>query len=69
MLRFVWRATAGYHLRPWSSPYLRWRLETYEGVHAERITPQEFRGLVWRRRRELLRFLRWAARMLQEASV
>jgi hypothetical protein len=68
MLRFIWQVTAGYRLRPWSSPYLRWRLETYEGAHAERITPPEFRGLVWSRRPELLRFLRWAARMRQEAG-
>jgi len=68
MLRFVWRATAGYRLRPWNSPYLRWRLETYEGVHAERIAPSEFRSLVWKRRRELQRFLRWVARMRHEAG-
>jgi hypothetical protein len=36
-------------------------------VHAEQITAQEFRSLVWKRRRELLQFLRWAARMRQEA--
>jgi hypothetical protein len=69
MLRFVWRATAGYRLRPWNSPYLRWRMETYEGVHAEQIAPPEFRNLVWRRRWELLRFLRWAARMRREAGI
>ncbi len=69
MLRFIWRATAGYRLRPWNSPYLRWRLETYEGVHAERIEPQEFRSLVWKRRRELMQFLRWAARMRPRASI
>jgi hypothetical protein len=67
MWRFVWRATAGYRLHPWDSPYLRWRLETYEGVHADRLTPGEFRSLVWKRRRELTQFLRWAARMQREA--
>lgn len=69
MLRFLWRATAGYRLRPWNSPYLRWRLETYEGVHAESLTPREFRALVWKRRRELLRFLRWAGRMRRAAEL
>ncbi len=34
MLRFLWRATRGYRLRPWRSPYLRWRIETYWGTPA-----------------------------------
>ena len=63
MLRFLWRASKGYRLRPWNSPYLRWRLETYWGVHAETMTPSEFRAFVWAHRGELLRFLRWAGRM------
>ena len=28
--------TRGYRLRPWRSPYLRWRIETYWGLHADR---------------------------------
>jgi hypothetical protein len=63
MLRFLWRASRGYRLRPWRSPYLRWRIETYWGLHAERITPREFFRFVLDHRLELLRFLRWAARM------
>jgi hypothetical protein len=63
MLRFLWQATRGYRLRPWCSPYLRWRIETYEGLHADQITFSTFWAFVWRRRRELLRFLRWAERM------
>ncbi len=54
--------TKGYRLRPWASPYLRWRIETYWGLHAEKITPSEFRRFCWEHRSELLRFLRWAAR-------
>ncbi|MGH9665520.1 MAG: hypothetical protein ACRD9L_13935 [Bryobacteraceae bacterium] len=61
MLRFLWRAARGYRLCPWHSPYLRWRIETYSGLHAERITPREFWGFVWRHRADLRRFLRWAA--------
>jgi len=38
VLRFLWRASRGYRLRPWNSPYLRWRIETYSGLHAEHIT-------------------------------
>ncbi|HET8547793.1 MAG TPA: hypothetical protein VFL57_07315, partial [Bryobacteraceae bacterium] len=60
MLRFLWQATRGYRLTPWRSPYLRWRIETYEGLHADQITFGIFWRFVWRRRRELLRFLRWA---------
>jgi hypothetical protein len=63
MLRFLWQASRGYRLRPWRSPYLRWRIETYWGWHADSITPGQFRSFVWEHRRELLRFLRWAAEM------
>ena len=37
MISFLWKSTRGYRLRPWDSPYLRWRIETYWGLHAERI--------------------------------
>ena len=38
MLPTLWRLTRGYRLCPWRSPYLRWRIETYCGLHADRIT-------------------------------
>jgi len=63
VIRFLWRSAKGNRLRPWRSPYLRWRIETYWGLHAERITPAEFWSFLWHRRRELLRFLHWAAKM------
>ena len=62
MLRVVWRLTRGYRLRPWQSPYLRWRIETYGGMHADRITFREFFRFAWLQRRDLLRYLRWAGR-------
>jgi hypothetical protein len=62
VLRFLWRASRGYRLRPWRSPYLRWRIETYSALHAEKITPGDFWRFVWRERRELWRYLRWASR-------
>jgi hypothetical protein len=62
MLGLLWKFSRGYRLRPWMSPYLRWRIETYWGLHAERIGFTEFWTFVWQRRRELLRFLRWAER-------
>jgi hypothetical protein len=40
-----------------------WRIETYWGLHAERITFGDFWRFAWTRRRELLRFLRWVERM------
>lgn len=63
MLRFLWRASRGYRLRPWRSPYLRWRMETYWGTPAEEIGFSDFWEFVWRHRAELARFLGWAGRM------
>ena len=63
MLRTFWRLTRGYRLRPWRSPYLRWRVETYSGLHADQVGFRQFWEFAWRERRELLRYLRWAARM------
>jgi len=53
----------GYRLRPWRSPYLRWRIETFWGLHADRIGMREFIGFTWRQRRDLLRFAKWASKM------
>jgi len=63
MAAFLWRATRGYRLRPWKSPYLRWRIETYQGVPADSIGFREFWRLAWRLRGDLLRFILWADRM------
>jgi len=63
MLHFVWRATRGYRLSPWRSPYLRWRMETYSGIPAEEIDFHRFVSFAWQHRHDLLRFLRWAERM------
>lgn len=62
MIGLLWRLTHGYRLRPWRSPYLRWRIETYWGIPANQITFAVFWRFVWRRRRELLRYLRWAGK-------
>ena len=63
MVRMLWTLTRGYHLCPWRSPYLRWRIETYSGMHAETLTFGQFWSFAWQRRRDLLRYLRWADRM------
>jgi hypothetical protein len=62
-IAFTWSATRGYRFRPWRSPYLCWRMETYWGVQASQIGFAEFWSFVWQHRRDLLRFLAWAARM------
>ncbi len=59
----IWDLTRGYRLRPWKSPYLRWRIETYWGIHADRIGFGKFWSFAWRQRKELSRYLRWAGRM------
>jgi hypothetical protein len=63
MLRIAWRLTRGYRLAPWKSPYLRWRIETYSGAHAEDLGFWDFWRISWRYRRQFLRYLSWAARM------
>lgn len=63
MIRVLWRLTRGYRLCPWRSPYLRWRLETYWGLRADRIGAAGFLSFCLRHSRELLRYARWAARM------
>jgi hypothetical protein len=63
MLRILWRITRGYRLRPWRSPYLRWRMETYSGIPAARIGFAEFWRFAWKERAGLARYVRWAERM------
>lgn len=67
MIRILWRLAKGYRLRPWKSPYLRWRIETYWGVQAGSISKGDFWRFLWRHRAELVRFLRWAQRMERQA--
>jgi hypothetical protein len=62
-LRFVWTATRGHRLRPWRSDYLKWRLETFTGKHAEEVGARDFWRFLVSERRQLLRFLRWLADM------
>ena len=67
MFHLLWQLTRGYRLRPWRSPYLRWRMETYGGLDANDITFTRFWNFVWTERRELVRYLRWAGRMRNRA--
>ena len=61
MIAVLWRLTRGYRLRPWRSPYLRWRIETYQGWHADEIGFRRFCAFAWSTRRELIGYLQWAA--------
>ena len=63
VLRFLFAATHGYWFRPWRSPYLRWRLETYSGVKAENVDAHFFFRFLWQEKRQLLHFLRWTGEM------
>jgi hypothetical protein len=58
-VRFLWNATRGERLRPWRSPYLRWRLETYTGKQAGEIRLRDFLDLLFKEKLQFLRFLRW----------
>ena len=62
-VQFLWAAAAGYRLRPWCSPYLRWRLETYTGKPAGTLVARDFLHLAWRERGQMLRFFRWMGEM------
>jgi hypothetical protein len=68
VIRLLWGLTDGYRLRPWRSPYLRWRMETYWGMHAAEITFAQFWKFAWSQRRELRRYLEWADGMWKRAG-
>lgn len=65
---FLWNATRGHRLAPWRSPYLRWRLETYSGIHADRITAAVMLRFLWVEKRQFLRFLRWTGEIRRDAQ-
>ena len=66
--RFLWTATRGHRLRPWRSEYLKWRLETFTGKHAEEVRARDFCRFLGSERGQLVRFLRWLAEMRTYAS-
>lgn len=68
MMLVAWRLAWPYVLTPWRSPLLRWRMETFgitdakgQAVHADHIGPSQFFRFAVTNRRDLARFLRWAA--------
>ncbi|HEY3707459.1 MAG TPA: hypothetical protein VGL22_20525 [Terracidiphilus sp.] len=66
-IRFLWNATRGSRLTPWRSEYLRWRIETYSGLWAEKLTMRDILAFMWTSRWELLRFLAWTGDVQKQA--
>lgn len=62
-IRFVWNATRGHRLRPWHSEYLKWRIETYSGMKADEIKPEDMVRFVWREKWSILHFLKWTGEL------
>jgi hypothetical protein len=60
-LRYYWNVARGYRLKPWKSPYLRWRLETFLGKEAANLDARKFFRLSWKYRSNLKRFMDWAS--------
>ena len=60
-LRYYWITAKGYRLRPWASPYIRWRLETFFGGDMHSLGARDFFRLLWRERAQQRRFLKWVA--------
>lgn len=59
-LAYYWNQAKGYRLRPWRSPYIRWRAETYWGGDMSHLTAGKLVRLAWRDRAALRRFFAWA---------
>lgn len=60
-LRYYWIIAKNYRLRPWASPYVQWRLETFFGEAAADLDARKFFSLMWRERMRMARFLAWVA--------
>lgn len=65
-VRYYWIAARGYRLRPWASPYLRWRFETFLGGEASALDRKKFLRIAWKYRASLKSFAEWAATRRQE---
>jgi len=60
-LRYYWVAARGFRLKPWKSPYIRWRFETFLGSEASNLDAGKFFRLTWKYRSQMARFMDWAA--------
>jgi hypothetical protein len=66
--RFLWSATRGHRLRPWRSEYLKWRLETFTGKHAEDVGVRDFWRFAVSERGQMVRFVGWLREMRTYAT-
>lgn len=60
-LRYYWIVARGFRFKPWNSPYLRWRFETFLGKEAANMDARKFLRLSWKYRSQLEQFVDWAA--------
>ncbi len=60
-IRYYWITAKGYRLRPWASPYIRWRLETFFGGDMHALDAAQFFRLIRSERKQLREFLAWTA--------
>ena len=58
---YYWNAARGYRWKPWKSPYMRWRFETFLGEEAAELTARKFFRLAWKYREYMERFVDWAS--------
>jgi len=65
-LRYYWIIAREYRMRPWASPYLQWRLETFFGKDAAELDASKFFSLMWRERARMERFLEWVGERRRE---
>jgi hypothetical protein len=65
-VRYYWITAKGHRLRPWTSPYIRWRMETFYGAEAAEMDGQKFIRILWRDRKRMRRFMAWVAERRRE---
>ncbi|HEV2288416.1 MAG TPA: hypothetical protein VGR81_05620 [Candidatus Acidoferrales bacterium] len=65
-VRYYWTISKGYRLRPWKSPYIQWRMETFFGAEAGELDARRFFRLMWRERARMRRFIAWASERRRE---
>jgi hypothetical protein len=58
-IRYYWVTAKGYRLRPWASPYIRWRMETFYGAEAAELDAAKFFRILWRDRARMRQFIAW----------
>ncbi|MGB7283362.1 MAG: hypothetical protein WBE13_13950 [Candidatus Acidiferrum sp.] len=60
-LAYYWNVARGYRFKPWKSPYLRWRFETFLGKEGADLNAGKFFRLSWKYRSNMMNFVDWAA--------